>query len=82
MQTGENEQGLRKILDLTRMISIILLGLHFYYFCYQAFEAWQLTSNLTDRIIYQLLQVQTFCLRFPGNFLIRYTGKKERGDKL
>ena len=34
MQTGENEQGLRKILDLTRMISITLLILHFYYYCY------------------------------------------------
>ena len=25
MNTGENEQGLRKIIDLTRMISIVLL---------------------------------------------------------
>ena len=25
MQTGENEQGLRKILDLTRMISVGLM---------------------------------------------------------
>ena len=30
MTTGENEQGLRKILDMTRVISIVLLGLHFY----------------------------------------------------
>ncbi|MGI8584361.1 MAG: YWFCY domain-containing protein [Chitinophagaceae bacterium] len=33
MQTGENEQGLRKILDLTRMISIAILFFHFYYCC-------------------------------------------------
>lgn len=51
MQTGENEQALRKILDLTRMISITLLGLHLYYYCYRAFEAWQLTSGLTDRLL-------------------------------
>jgi hypothetical protein len=51
MQTGENEQGLRKILDLTRMISITLLGLHFYYYCYTAFEAWHLTATLTDRLM-------------------------------
>jgi hypothetical protein len=32
--TGENEQALRKILDMTRLISIVLLALHFYYYCY------------------------------------------------
>ena len=43
MQTGENEQGLRKILDMTRLISIVILVLHFYYYCYAAFEHWHLT---------------------------------------
>src|SRR5690349_9282994 len=51
MNTGENEQGLRKIIDMTRMISIIILLLHFYYYCYSAFEMWQLTSTLTSRLI-------------------------------
>src|SRR5687768_13700482 len=51
MQTGENEQGLRKILDMTRMISIAVLAIHFYYYCYWAFAEWQLTSALTDRLL-------------------------------
>ena len=51
MNTGENEQGLRKIIDMTRMISIILLLLHFYYYCYRAFEVWQLTSTITSRLV-------------------------------
>jgi len=51
MNTGENEQELRKIIDMTRMISIIILLLHFYYYCYSAFEMWQLTSTLTSRLI-------------------------------
>jgi hypothetical protein len=51
MHTGENEQGLRKILDMTRLISLVLLTLHFYYYCYAAFRGWQLTATLTDRII-------------------------------
>src|SRR6478672_3825355 len=51
MNTGENEQGLRKIIDMTRMISITILLLHFYYYCYSAFEMWQLTSTLTSRLI-------------------------------
>ena len=50
MNTGENEQGLRKILDMTRQISIVILALHFYYYCYRAFESWGLMSILTDRL--------------------------------
>ncbi|MDX5483201.1 MAG: YWFCY domain-containing protein [Hymenobacteraceae bacterium] len=51
LQTGENEQALRKILDMTRLISITLLVLHVYYFLYAAFAGWQLTSPLTDRLL-------------------------------
>ena len=51
MNTGENEQGLRKIIDMTRMISIIILLLHFYYYCYNAFAEWQLTAAITDRLL-------------------------------
>jgi hypothetical protein len=51
MHTGENEQALRKILDMTRLISIAILVLHFYYYCYAAFEKWHLTATLTDRLM-------------------------------
>lgn len=51
MNTGENEQGLRKILDMTRLISIVILALHFYYYCYRAFEGWGLVSILSDRLL-------------------------------
>jgi hypothetical protein len=51
MNTGENEQGLRKIIDLTRLISIAILLLHFYYYCYKAFEKWQWTTTITDRLL-------------------------------
>jgi hypothetical protein len=54
MQTGENEQGLRKIIDLTRMISIAILLLHFYFYCYKAFVAWGWTSTISDRILTNL----------------------------
>ncbi|EHQ27052.1 conjugal transfer protein MobC [Mucilaginibacter paludis] len=49
--TGENEQALRKILDMTRLISIALLTLHFYYYCYGAFQAWGLTMPLTNNLL-------------------------------
>jgi hypothetical protein len=51
MQTGENIEGLRKILDMTRMISIVLLFIHIYYFCHAAFFEWQLTSKITDQLL-------------------------------
>jgi hypothetical protein len=51
MMTGENDQGLRKIIDMTRMMSIVLLLLHFYYYCYAAFIAWHLTYEITDRLL-------------------------------
>jgi multidrug transporter EmrE-like cation transporter len=51
MQTGENEQALRKILDMTRMIAIVLLALHFYYYLYAAFKEWGLVSAFSDRLL-------------------------------
>ena len=51
IQTGENEQALRKILDMTRLISIVILAIHFYYFCYAAFQQWGLTSAFSDRLL-------------------------------
>ncbi|MGI8636760.1 MAG: YWFCY domain-containing protein, partial [Segetibacter sp.] len=60
MHTGENEQGLRKILDMTRLISIALLILHFYYYCYAAFYEWQLTATLTDRLIGNIQRTNLF----------------------
>jgi uncharacterized membrane protein YiaA len=51
MQTGENEQALRKILDMTRMIAIVILALHFYYYLYAAFRQWHLVSAFSDRLI-------------------------------
>eukprot|EP01035_Chromulina_nebulosa_P050187 gene50187-68190_t len=51
MGTGENEQGLRKITDMTRLISIVVLGIHCYYFCYRAFVGWGFALTLTDRLL-------------------------------
>jgi hypothetical protein len=43
MQTGENEQALRKIIDFTRFLGILVLILHFYFSCYGAFSEMHLT---------------------------------------
>lgn len=56
MQTGENEQGLRKIMDLTRIISITVLMIHFYYYCYNAFLHWGIQTQITDKLLQNIYQ--------------------------
>ncbi|MCE7044398.1 conjugal transfer protein MobC [Dyadobacter sp. CY312] len=58
--TGENDHALHRILDMTRLISLALLGLHFYYYCYTAFAGWDLVSPFTDRIIENIAKTGLF----------------------
>ncbi|REA58209.1 conjugal transfer protein TraG [Dyadobacter luteus] len=60
MQTSENQQALGKILDMSRMIAIGLLALHFYYQCYTAFESWQLASRFSDRLLDNIIRTGLF----------------------
>jgi len=59
-ETGENEMGLRKIMDMTRFASIFILLLHFYFYCYRGFESWQLTSQITDRLLMNIRRTGLF----------------------
>ncbi|MBN8837206.1 MAG: YWFCY domain-containing protein [Sphingobacteriia bacterium] len=58
--TGENEMGLRKVMDLTRMIGIVVLLLHFYFSCYGAFKDWHLTHAIGDRLLQNLARTGLF----------------------
>lgn len=69
MNTGENEQGLRKILDMTRLISIVVLVLHFYYYCYRAFDQWQLTAALSDRLLGNIKKAGLFSHFYTSKFI-------------
>jgi YWFCY motif protein/type IV secretory system conjugative DNA transfer VirD4/TraG family protein len=89
MQTGENEQALRKIVDMTRLISIVVLLLHFYFYCYEAFKEWNLTSSIAERILVSFTRTGLFAnfhiskivaLGMLGVSLIAARGKKS--DKL
>jgi len=60
MQTSENQQALGKILDMTRMLAITILVLHFYYFCYTAFGQWKLVSPFSDRILTNIIKTGLF----------------------
>jgi len=89
MQTGENEQALRKILDMTRLMSLCILGIHFYYYGYEAFKKWDLVSSLTNNIlsnIYYTGLFETFSrskLLALGLLLISLLGAKgQKNEKL
>lgn len=60
MNTGEDIQSLRKIIDLTRLISIVILVIHFYLCCYQAFVHWGLSAELTDKLFGNIARTGLF----------------------
>lgn len=60
MNTGEDSAGLRKILDLSRMISVFLLGLHFYISFYGAFYRFGWHAPVADNILGHLYFIPVF----------------------
>jgi hypothetical protein len=60
MQTGENEQSLRKIVDMTRLISLVILALHIYYYCYAGFVQWKWNVPLLDKIMGYIVHTGLF----------------------
>jgi hypothetical protein len=51
MATGDRHAGLGRIVALIRAVSILLLLLHCYFYCNNAFITWHLMSKSTDRIL-------------------------------
>ncbi len=60
MDSSENQQALGRILDMTRLISILLLALHFYYQFYAAFQLLGLSSPFTNRILDNIVKTHLF----------------------
>ncbi len=84
--TGENETDLRKIMDMTRYAGIFILLLNFYYYCYAAFKTWNLTTKITDRLLFNIVQTGLFkhdysskliALALLGISLLGSQGRKE-----
>jgi len=91
MNTGEDIQGLRKIMDFTRLISIFILVIHYYIFCYLAFKQWGFTAAVTDRIIGIIAKTSFFdsiikakleALMFLVISLVGVQGKKDETIKI
>lgn len=84
--TGENEQALRRIIDFIRLISLIILLLHFYFVCYATFLDLQFTSAFSDRLLAGIYNTGIFqgmfkskavALALLGISLIGAKGKKD-----
>ncbi|WPU94828.1 conjugal transfer protein MobC [Mucilaginibacter sabulilitoris] len=91
MQTGENEQALRKIMDFTRYLGILILILHFYFSCYDVFFELHINYPIVDRVlinIYKLkifqnpLEVKFFAVILLIASLIGSKGKKDENVRL
>jgi len=89
MSTGENEQALRKIIDMIRWIAICILILHFYYYLYGWFEQLGLTWAFTDKILTNIFKAGLFTffhkskLIALGFFLLSLVGAKgKKSEKI
>ena len=51
MESVNANNGYKEIRLMAWMISLILLSLHFYYYCYQAFILWQFHARIADHIV-------------------------------
>jgi len=67
VNTGENQEGLKKILDFTRMGALTLLGIHTYVLAYSTFQDWGLTHDWVDFLLVQLRKTGLFA----GNSRVR-----------
>lgn len=47
-------------MDMTRLISIVILVLHFYYYCYGTFYLWGLSSGFSDRLLRNITDTGLF----------------------
>lgn len=91
MQTGENEQALRKIVDFTRYLGILVLFLHFYFTCYGTFEQLHITYPIVDRVLANIYKLSIFkstlitklvAMAFLIASLIGSKGKKDQKVKV
>lgn len=60
MQTGENEQALRKVIDFTRLLSVSMLVIHLYLCCYQTFKDHGATWKIVNAVLGHIARLPIF----------------------
>ncbi|GAB3916976.1 conjugal transfer protein MobC [Mucilaginibacter boryungensis] len=87
MQTGENEQALRKIIDFTRLLSIAILLIHFYLICYPLFQQLGFTYRIVDHLMFNIAKLPIFKslliakLSALGLLIVSLIGSKGKKDE-
>ncbi|MBZ4187675.1 YWFCY domain-containing protein [Niabella beijingensis] len=69
MNTNENEMGLRKIMDMTRLISVVVLLLHFYDSCYVFFQERGWTHAISNKILDNIHRAGLFTSFHKAKFI-------------
>lgn len=54
MNTRENGPDFHEIANMFRVGSVVLLLLHFYFYCYGAFKHWKLRTTISDHIMLEI----------------------------
>ncbi|MBS1544177.1 MAG: YWFCY domain-containing protein [Bacteroidetes bacterium] len=84
--TGENEQALQKIIDFIRLLSLVVMMIHFYFYCHRAFEVWGLTHSIANDLLGNISRTGLFNNFYNSKLLalcflvISLVGAKGRKD--
>lgn len=68
--TGENEQALRSIIDFIRLLSIVMLLVHFYFFCHRQFQVWGLAFEFIDHVMLSIARTGIFQERHYSKLVV------------
>ncbi len=52
MQQEDDLRGLARVMDFMRAISILLVGINVYWFCYSTLKEWGVTFEVIDKILW------------------------------
>lgn len=69
MKTNENEIGLKKIMDMTRLISVAVLLLHFYDSCYVFFQERGWTHAISNKVLDNIHRTGLFSSFHKAKFI-------------
>ena len=91
MQQEDDLQGLAKVMNFMRGISILFIIIHIYWYCYNVFVHWNITFSIVDRILLNfqqtaglfssLLWTKLFCVVFLALSCLGTHGVKDEKIK-
>ena len=51
MQQEDDLRGLAKVMEFMRAISILLVIIHIYWYCYPSIQEWKINISVVDKIL-------------------------------